>query len=448
MYQRTKKIPTIIGLLLLIIGIGGGIYLVENRTSTTSKAQNSYEPVNVLKTNITDNSFTVTWLTKEAVTGFIIYGTTNNNLNQIALDDRDYIDSKPKPYKTHHVSVKNLSPNTKYYFIINSGNHKFLDGINPYVITTAPKLETPIELEPAYGTVIDQYNQPAEGALVILTLPHALPLSTLVKNSGNWLIPLTTVRDNNLKPYQAQNNTVESIQIYYSLNEHEQASVTTDINNHSPVPTVTLGKTYNFQGLQGKKETEQNQSESTANKSQADLNLTANQKNKVSIINPEEGATFVTNKPLFRGQGIPGKEVLIEIEAKKKINGKTTVGKDGLWSWTPPIELSPDEHKLKITTVDENNKEIVLERNFLVFKSGTQVLGEATPSAQLTPTITITVGGITPSASLTPSFSPSLTPTPTTQIPVSGGIFPTLSLITIGSIFLVFGLIRIWFLKI
>lgn len=444
MYNRTKKIPTIIGILLLLIGVGGGIYLVETRTQGPSKAQTTYEPSNILKTNITDSSFTVTWLTKEPASGSVLYGTSQKDISQTAFDDRDTIDNKLKPYKTHHVSIKNLSPETVYYFVINSGNNKFFDGTRAYTITTAKKLETTLEFEPSYGNVVDQQNKPAEGALVILTLPQAFPLSTLVKSSGNWLITLNTLRDSNLQPYQEQGTIIESITIYNSLEPEDQAFATTDLNNDSPVPTITIGKTYNFQGLQGKKKIDQEIAGNQNDNSENQILGKATGK-KVEVLSPVEGATFVSTKPLIRGKGIPGKEVIIEVNSTQKITGKTTVGKDGFWSWTPPRDLSPDKHTVKITTVDENGEEVVLEKSFLVFKSGTQVLGEATPSGTITttPTPTTAIGSATPSATLKPLFSPTPIASASKTVPVSGNVSTTFYLIGAGLVLIFIGFAKL-----
>lgn len=442
MYKRTKKIPTIIGLLILLIGLGGAIYLNENRTSAPVKAADTTQPNSILITNLTDTSFTVTWLTKEPTVGSVTYAAKRDNTVQLALDDRD-IDNKPKPYLTHHVTIRNLSPITNYEFTIISGEKKYLDNNKPYSITTAPKLETQSNLEPAYGQVSTVQNQPAEGALVFINLPQGLPLSTLVKPSGNWLIPLNMARTAELKSFSSENVTVESINIYASIDDKAQA--VTDTNNDSPVPPITIGKSYNFQGLQGNKVSEQ----TIASQNQESDVLGKQNANKIDVYSPEEGANFVSTRPLIRGKGIPNKEVTIEIESTQKIVGKTTVSTDGSWSWTPPKDLSPDKHKVTITTTDENGKKVTIERNFLVFKSGTQVLGEATPSGTLTatpsphlsPSPTIS-NQATPSATLKPLLSTSPTPS---KIPVTGNVSNTVILIGIGIIFVIAGFAKLLF---
>lgn len=437
MYNRTKKIPTIIALLILLIGVGGGIFLLENKPKGSTKATTSSEPVSVLVTNLSDTSFTVTWLTKELSTGSLIYSSKKNNSPQIALDDRD-IDDKPKPYLTHHVTIRNLSPVSAYEFTMISGDKKYQDAGKPYSITTAGKLESATNLEPAYGQVLTSQNQPAEGSLVIINLPQSLPLSTLVKSSGNWLIPLNMARFSlDLKPYSSSSVIPVSIDIYSTIDE--KAHAITDTNNDSPVPPITLGKTYNFQGLQGKKAAEQ---QIASQNEEKDI-LGKQTDKRVDIIAPEEGASLVSNRPLIRGKGMPNKEVIIEIESSQKITGKTTVDASGLWSWTPPKDLSPDKHKVTITTTDENGNEVTLERNFLVFKSGTQVLGEATPSGALTATPTpTTTGTASPSATLNPLISGSPTPS---KMPVSGNISHTIYFVGIGMVLIIIGFAKLLF---
>jgi uncharacterized surface anchored protein len=94
------------------------------------------------------------------------------------------------------------------------------------------------------------------------------------------------------------------------------------------------------------------------------------------------------------------------------------IGADGMWRYTPPKPLSEGKQSVTITTSDAKNQTVALTHVFEILKSGTQVLGEATPSATLTPTI-------------------DMTPTPTSTlagepIPETGSPLPLLLLLILG----------------
>jgi hypothetical protein len=102
------------------------------------------------------------------------------------------------------------------------------------------------------------------------------------------------------------------------------------------------------------------------------------------------------------------------------------VASNGNWTYTPKKNLSPGKQSVTITSVDSKGKAVAVTHMFTVFKSGTQVLGDATPSATLTPGSTITS---TPTVDETPTPDSTLAGTPP---PVSGNELPTLILLILG----------------
>ena len=106
-----------ITLILLIIGLFAGIYLVSQKTNLFSKADVSTAPQEVKVSNISDNSFTVSWITGKPATGFIKYGS--EALEETVQDDRDAGSQELRT--THHVTIKKLEPDKTYYYQINSG---------------------------------------------------------------------------------------------------------------------------------------------------------------------------------------------------------------------------------------------------------------------------------------------------------------------------------------
>src|SRR3990170_7422878 len=135
-----KRIPTLLGIFLLLVGITGGVYLVElGPQSLTTRAGPEVTPSEVTITNITDHSFTVSWFTETAALGLVRYGTQPSPLDLSALDDRDTGQGSSHTSSTHHVTVENLSEQTTYYFelVSGTGSTSFTNNGQPYTITTA-----------------------------------------------------------------------------------------------------------------------------------------------------------------------------------------------------------------------------------------------------------------------------------------------------------------------
>ena len=83
-----KRIPTLLAMLLIVVGVGITSFLVNKGVIIVGRASPTTNPQNVRISNITDNSFTVSYNTDAQVIGSINYGK-NLNLGQTALDDRD-----------------------------------------------------------------------------------------------------------------------------------------------------------------------------------------------------------------------------------------------------------------------------------------------------------------------------------------------------------------------
>ncbi len=74
--KRRIKLPTILGVLVLLVGLVAGIFLI-NKTSVFKLGANvPSTPKNVRFSNITDNSLTVTWTTDIESEGFVKWGGT------------------------------------------------------------------------------------------------------------------------------------------------------------------------------------------------------------------------------------------------------------------------------------------------------------------------------------------------------------------------------------
>ena len=116
----------------------------------------------------------------------------------------------------------------------------------------------------------------------------------------------------------------------------------------------------------------------------------------VALVSPAKEASLPTTRPLIQGKGFPNKFVGISVGITHPISGSVKVASDGLWSFTPPKALAPGKQSVTITTVDGAGKPVAITHAFTVLKSGSQVLGDATPSATPLDVPTSTLSGDPP----------------------------------------------------
>lgn len=419
-----KKIPTPLGLLLTIAIVGCVIFFFEHVSRVTTRGAATVMPKNVQFSNVTDTSFTASWSTDSEASGLITIAKPDNTSTS-AFDERD-TQGNLGSYTTHSVTFRNAKPTTDYRISILSNGQKFENGSTPFSIRTGPTLpanEGSNSLGPAYGNVTTAQNEPASGGLVFLTLDGGQTLSTLVGKSGTWLIPLNVVRSTQLTSYLTSSERItETIQVYY---QNDLTSALSDTLNDSPVPVMIVGKSYDFRKQQAKSKDQTIAVLSTTPSvlgSQVSRSVTTT----VALISPKENAALTVALPFIAGTGVPGKPVSILIAPAPTTTGIVTVAADGTWQYVPPRPLGEGNHTVTMTAVDTNNKTVRITHYFTILKSGTQVLGDATASATLTPTIGISPAvtvSVTPTPTTVVSSTSSATPSPTvstTPLPVTG----------------------------
>ena len=111
------KIPTLIVLTILVIGIVVGVFMVRNRQIFRLGASGEITPNDVRITNITESSLTLSWTTDKETVGAVSFGK-NETLGQTAL-------SEIEGQSTLHSTVlTGLEPETNYFLKINSNAPK------------------------------------------------------------------------------------------------------------------------------------------------------------------------------------------------------------------------------------------------------------------------------------------------------------------------------------
>lgn len=185
------KIPTLLGLGIILIGIGVGVFLTLREQNFLSSAAPSQTPQNIQVSNIEDSSLSISWQTPSPSLGFVSFGQ-NSTSDETYLDDRDTNPPAggPQSHLMHYVTLKNLLPKTTYQYKIISGKitTKILN------FTTAPQASTQTNFRPIIGTVLDG-GKPLDEGIAYVAIPKAGLQSALVKNQGNFLIPLSKLED-------------------------------------------------------------------------------------------------------------------------------------------------------------------------------------------------------------------------------------------------------------
>ena len=172
----------------LIIGIPLTIFAVYQGVQYLSRASADSTPQDVVITNLTTNSLTVTWFTESSADGYVV--PLLNGVEQSPVRDKRGSGKRT----SHYVELRSLEPSTKYSFTIVSGGSKYTNssGID-YEFTTAPVgTETPIP-NPIHGTVTGITNDD----VVVYVFPKnksTYPVSTTIPSGGNWIVDLSSFR--------------------------------------------------------------------------------------------------------------------------------------------------------------------------------------------------------------------------------------------------------------
>lgn len=230
------RIPTLLGLLVLMLATGAGVYLATQRQIFFSQADVSNAPNQVQIVNLGSSSASILWSTENEVPGFIKAGLLPSGLDIVANDERDL--ATPQKHRLHFISLTNLQPNTTYYFRIVSGGDEETE---TRTFTTAPEI-TSSDYSPLNGAVLDENLQPVPEALVILELPGAQTLATITKGSGNFILPLASIRTEDLtQSYDLTTPTLGTLKVF-NLTKSSELEVEVPSSYQPALPAIILGE--------------------------------------------------------------------------------------------------------------------------------------------------------------------------------------------------------------
>ena len=391
--KKERKIPTILGVLLMLATLYLGNSLVNRSTNLTTKASGSCDLINLQITNITNKSVTIS------------FTTLSDCLSAISLGNRTIENPKGKS-KIHYFDIDSLEETKAYTFSVVSGGKNYsLDSFN-FKTAQKPTGELPTS-NLAWGKIYQPDHSPATQAIIYFSVAGASPLSALVTSSGEWNIALATSFNEGLTNYFSMpTNTEENLVIIDDT--QTQTQIVSNTNHNNPVPDIIIGQN-NFSVPSPVVELpEANVLNQEYKFSDKDPSLT--------ISNPSNNETLSTKRPNFFGTAAPGDKLKIEVHSPTAIDDSVTTDDEGEWDWSPPKDLAPGEHTITVTDEDNNT----VSKKFIVLAAESNTSFTASSSA--TPTQKPTS---TPTPMPTPTSIPTSIPSTSSGIPRTGNIFPT-----------------------
>lgn len=425
--MNEAKIPTLIGIIILVLGIGLAVFLVQSRQIFRLGASTEVTPKDVRITNITDSSFTVSWITEKETLGFIQWGLSEGDLENTETDEVGV------PNLTHTATVVGLRPETAYFFKIGSGGILYDNNRIPWNLRTGQQGSQNPNPVIVSGSVVTSTGEPAKFALVYLTFAGQTPLSSMTSENGNWVIPIFS--------HIASTSLIE---IAVNAGVAGVSSAQIFLASANPVPPIVLGQVHDFRNLP---------ESSPGNLPTSSIGVPEGQERPSGFSIPEggtltsqavtlssidQGETITSTTPEFFGEGPAGTTISITVESEP-VTTQVRIPSSGDWKWAVPTNLSPGTHKITISWKDVSGITRTLTRTFIV-QAAEGPAFESSPSGSLTPSPTPTVTPLlspTATPTTTPTVRPTATPIATVSptavpIPESGSLTPTILLTIMG----------------
>lgn len=433
-----KRIPTIIGIVILIGGLVAGILLVGKPQSLLTKAGPTSVPKNVKVSNKRAESVTISWTTDVPVTGLLKYSDNPSNLSLPGADTRDQVSGTAGVFTTHYVVLTNLNPDKTYYFEIVGGSASYNDNDKPYQVRTGAKTSLGAE-DLISGKIISNEGQGIDGVVVYVEVDGGETLSALTENGGVWQLDLGQIRD--IKDQVlAYNRQDQQVSIFIQGGVMGTATALTNTANDSPVKDIVIGTNVNLVEENSKITQSEQTSSGSVPMSDFDggfgeLTNLMDPPEAEELLNPMvDGESIATTSPEFRGKLTPGTSLKITVNSQVEQSTSVVVGEDGVWTWTPPIELEIGEHTITIEYEGSLGITQTLVRTFYVL-AAEEAIG--LPAFTATPSATPTVVEATPTAS--PSAIPTVAeasgssmPSTESGVPVAGVLTSTYWLLIVG----------------
>ena len=450
--------------LILIVAVGSAlVYIMGERNGWWSEASVNMQPTNVKITNITNETFSLSFLTTDPVISSIQYGTNPNSLKTEVFDDRNKgLGDAMDLYTSHHITATGLSPNTVYYFVIVTQNGtgiratrvRYDNNDSPFRVNTYPPPTSTNQNASVYGNAYKNAKA-IDGGLVYVEVGTSGLMSGVSNNRGKWRIGLSVLYD---KTTSTSLNVKDSDPVKIQLMEPS-------IGGMAQTITTTYAQAKNGIDIDVTKETaaaseipddvgdkpndvteddDQKPGGGGGGPSGPGGTATSNNDQKTVSVNSETLEIINDTQPVIEGTATPNSTVnlVISDEVNGEIETTVKANSDGVYRYDLKAEnrtLSNGEHHI---TQTEQPNGATDTKTFIV----------TTGASGTSPTPTPTPGGTgttygsgnpvtpvpTPEPTPTPTPEPTPTPTPTPtpepepEEPVSGTLETTIFLALTG----------------
>jgi hypothetical protein len=352
----TKHIPTLLGLLILGAGLIGGIFLVNTKNlGFLPRASPETTPKSLKITNVTDTSFTVSWVTDSKTPGYLKYGTSPSNLSTTVTDDRDQISGSVGLFMTHHVTIRSLTAQTTYYFKVGTGTSELYDDNgSPYQTKTGSAITA--SAKTIYGNILSSDSTSTGGSLIYITGDTISPLSTIAQSSGSFVLSLAIARS---KDGQSSANITDDTKIsilVVSPFDNKTSIVDTIVSQAQPIPDITLGTnqdaTVPFSSpvpeTPGQGTSTEVASKFTSQLLSPPTEATGSATLQIGV--PTTSQVFDVLRPVVSGSGPKNATISLAFTGTSTLSSSTKSSATGAWTFTPKSNLKNGSYTLTAST--------------------------------------------------------------------------------------------------
>lgn len=192
--------------------------------------------------NLTDTSFSVSWLTEEVTTGSVIFATSRAAL-------RAGMGLRVTATGTAHlVTLTGLQPQTTYNFSIESGGAVDDNRGAYYSVTTGPTLTVP-NSDNVYGKIVEPTRNSVQGCLVYVRIllsggggsaGVSTLLATQTDSSGEWSVNLGNARTGDLASYYSYSSTLATVGVEVQCSPLRQGYSEVTSGNDTPAGDIQV----------------------------------------------------------------------------------------------------------------------------------------------------------------------------------------------------------------